>query len=403
MRDNILPLPYKEPSQVLMVLMDKVIVDGQKFAATAELNVSDMSAQAPVGTTLAILERILKVMSAVQARIHYAMKQEFQLLAGIIRDLTPADYKYEPEVGSKRAKRGDYSLVEVVPVSDPNAATMSQKVVQYQAIMQLATSAPQIYDLPYLHRQMIETLGVKNAQKIVPLKEDMKPVDPISENMAILTGKPVKAFMHQDHEAHLTVHMSAMRDPKLTALVGQSPQAQAIQGAATAHVMEHIAFQYRREIEKMLGASLPPVPEDDGTHALPPEIEVQLSQLAAAAAAKLLQKDAVEAQAQQAQQAAQDPLIQMQMQELQIKAKEAEIKEKKVMADAAARADELKLKEQELAMKGEMEGLKMGMAASKDRRDFNLKGELEGAKLGASIAKDRAAANAAARTPTKKG
>jgi hypothetical protein len=195
MRDNILPLPYKEPSQVLMALMDKVIIDGQKFAATAELNVSDMSAQAPVGTTLAILERVLKVMSAVQARIHYAMKQEFQLLAGIIRDLTPADYKYDPEVGSKKAKRGDYSLVEVIPVSDPNAATMSQKVVQYQAVMQLAASAPQIYDLPYLHRQMIETLGVKNAQKIVPMKEDMKPVDPVSENMAILTGKPVKAFI----------------------------------------------------------------------------------------------------------------------------------------------------------------------------------------------------------------
>jgi hypothetical protein len=367
MRDNILPLPYKEPSQVLMALMDKVIIDGQKFAATAELNVSDMSAQAPVGTTLAILERILKVMSAVQARIHYAMKQEFKLLAGIIRDLTPESYSYEPEVGSKKAKRGDYSLVEVIPVSDPNAATMSQKVVQYQAVMQLAQAAPQIYDLPYLHRQMIETLGVKNAQKIVPMKEDMKPVDPVSENMAILTGKPVKAFIHQDHEAHLMVHMSAMKDPKLAAVIGQNPQAQAMQAAAMAHIMEHVAFQYRREIEKMLGASLPPVPEEDGTHTLPPEIEVQLSQLAAAAAAKLLQKDIAEAQAQQAQQMAQDPLIQMQQKELEIKEKEAGTKEKKVMLDAAARADEIRLKEQELTMKGELEGVKLGKDIAREQ------------------------------------
>jgi hypothetical protein len=367
MRDNILPLPYKEPSQVLMALMDKVILDGQKFAATAELNVSDMSAQAPVGTTLAILERILKVMSAVQARIHFAMKQEFKLLAGIIRDLTPADYDYQPETGNKKAKRSDYSLVEVIPVSDPNAATMSQKVVQYQAVMQLAKDAPQIYDLPYLHRQMIETLGVKNAQKIVPMKEDMKPVDPVSENMAILTGRPVKAFIHQDHEAHLMVHMSAMRDPKLAAMLGQNPQAQALQATAMAHVMEHVAFQYRREIEKMLGASLPPVPQEDGTNVLPPEVEVQLSQLAAAAAAKLLQKDVTEAQAQQAAAAAQDPLIQMQQKELEIKEKEAATKDKKVMLDAAAKADEIRLKEQKMNIDGEAEGLRLGTDLAREQ------------------------------------
>ena len=227
-RDNILPLPYKEPSQVLMALMDKVVLDGQKFAATADLNVSDMSAQAPVGTTLAILERVLKVMSAVQARIHYTMKQEFRLLAAIIRDDTPEDYDYEPEVGSKKAKRSDYDDVDVIPVSDPNAATMSQKVVQYQAVMQLAASAPQLYNMPFLHRQMIEVLGVKNASKLVPSAEDQKPVDPVSENMNLMMGKPVKAFIYQDHEAHLAVHMAAMQDPKLAAVIGQNPQAQTI-------------------------------------------------------------------------------------------------------------------------------------------------------------------------------
>jgi hypothetical protein len=366
-RDNILPLPYKEPSQVLMALMDKVIMDGQKFAATAELNVSDMSAQAPVGTTLAILERILKVMSAVQARIHFAMKQEFKLLAAIIRDLTPKDYTYDPEVGGRKAKRADYSMVEVIPVSDPNAATMSQKVVQYQAVMQLAQSAPQIYDLPFLHRQMIETLGVKNAAKIVPVDEDMKPVDPVTENMNVLMGKPVKAFINQDHEAHLQVHMAAMKDPKLAAILGQNPQAQTLQAATMAHIMEHVAFQYRREIEKMLGASLPPMPEKDGTHTLPPEIEVQLSQLAAQAAAKLLQKDTAEAQAMQAAQAAQDPLVQMQQKELAIKEKEAATKEKKVVLDAAAKADELRLKEQELRQKDEHKGLDAGMTMGRDR------------------------------------
>ena len=425
-RDNILPLPYKEPSQVLMGLMDKVVMDGQRFAATADLKVSDMSGQSPVGTTLAILERMLKVMSAVQARIHYTMKQEFKLLATIIRDNTPEDYDYEPEVGSRKAKKADYDMVAVVPVSDPNASTMSQRVIQYQAVLQLSQTAPQIYDLPFLHRQMIETLGVKNASKIIPIDDDMKPVDPVSENMNVLMGKPIKAFIHQDHKAHLGVHMAAMKDPKIMAMVGQNPQAQAIMAAASAHVMEHVAFQYRREIEEQLGATLPPMPEKDGEHTLPDDVEVQLSQLAAQAAAKLLAKDQAETQNQQAQQQAQDPLIQMQQQELQIKAQEVqgkaqqamqalqiqqqelqlkaqqmtqqfqldqgelERKKQKDMVEAATKADELKLREAEISARKEIEGTKMGIDIKKQQTQLDAQQETEGMRIGIDIAKHRA-------------
>jgi len=391
-RDNILPLPYKEPSQVLAGLMDKIVTDAQRFAATADLNVSDMSAQAPVGTTLAILERALKVMSAVQARIHYTMKQEFRLLAGIIRDNTPKDYSYQPEVGNKSAKQADYDQVDVIPVADPNASTMSQRVIQYQAVMQLAKDAPQLYDLPTLHRQMIEVLGVKNAAKLVPTVEDMTPVDPVTENMDILRGKPVKAFLIQDHEAHLAVHMSMARDPKIMQIVGQNPQAQALQAAAAAHVMEHVAFQYRKEIEKMLGASLPPMKDEnkdaEDAKVLPPEIEAQLAQLVAQAAAKLLQKNTAEAQQQQAQQQAKDPLIQMQQQELQIKqsevqrkakkdaddmaAKQAEVQRKarKDAADAAAKADDIRLREIEIKNRQQIEGTRMGIDIAKNREQL---------------------------------
>ena len=358
-RDNIMALPYKEPSQTLSMLMDKIIEDGRRFAAVSDLKISDMSQQAPVGTTLAILERVLKVMTAVQARIHYAMKQEFKLLAAIIRDNTPESYSYEPSVGERKAKKGDYALVDVLPVSDPNASTMSQKVVQYQAVLQLSQTAPQIYDLPYLHRQMIGTLGVKNADKIVPVEEDMKPVDPVSENMAVLTGKPVKAFLHQDHEAHLQVHMSAMQDPKIKMIVGQNPKAQEIMGAAAAHIMEHVAFQYRKEIERQLGATLPPMPEGDEQRPLPPEVEVQISQLASQAAAKLLQKNQMEAQQQQAQQQAQDPLIQMQQKDLDLKEMEIERKTKKDAIDAAAKADEIRLEEEKIEQKGELEAARI--------------------------------------------
>ena len=361
-RDNILPLPYKEPSQTLSALMDKIVEDGRRFAAVSDLNVSDMSAQAPVGTTLAILERVLKVMSAVQARIHYTMKQEFKLLAGIIRDNTPESYDYEPEVGMKSAKKSDYDNVDVIPVSDPNASTMSQKVVQYQAVLQLAQSAPQIYDLPYLHRQMIDTLGVKNASKIVPVEDDMKPVDPVSENMAILKGKPVKAFIIQDHDAHLAVHTLMLQNPKIMQTLGQNPEGQGLIAAAQAHIMEHTAFQYRANIEKMLGAQLPPPAEDMAdVQPMAPEMEAQIAQLAAQASAKLLQKDTAEAQAQQAQQQAQDPLIQMQQQELQIKAQEVQRKAQKDQVDAQLRAADLAMRKEQGEGRLEIDGARVGV------------------------------------------
>ena len=407
-RDNILPLPYKEPSQTLSALMDRIVEEGRRFAAVSDLKISDMSSQAPVGTTLAVLERVLKVMSAVQARIYYAMKQEFKLLAGIIRDYTPEEYSYEPEVGSRKAKKSDYDNVDVIPVSDPNAATMSQKVVQYQAVLQLSQTAPQLYDLPYLHRQMIETLGVRNAEKIVPSVDDLKPIDPISENMGFLTGKPTKAFMYQDHDAHLQAHLSFLQDPMIMQTVGQNPMAQQIMGAVMAHVMEHTAFKYRREIEKQLGAALPAPPsaEDPDTY-LPPQIEVQLSQLAAAAASQLLQKDVAEAQAQQAAQQAQDPLVQMQMMDLQIKQMEAETKKMKAememqiqvaeqqrrsqkdLIDAAAKEDDLRLRQAEIAARTELESARLGVDIQKHRTEMEASQLTEGAKMGLEIARSR--------------
>jgi hypothetical protein len=396
-RDNILPLPYKEPSQTLSMLMDKIVDDGRRFAAVADLNVSDMSAQAPVGTTLAILERVLKVMSAVQARIHYTMKQEFKLLAAIIRDNTPEDYDYQPEVGNRSAKKSDYDNVDVIPVSDPNAATMSQKVMQYQAVMQLAQGAPQIYDLPYLHRQMIDTLGVKNASKLVPIVDDMKPVDPVSENMAILNGKPVKAFIIQDHDAHLAVHTSFLQDPKIAASMGQNPQGQALIAAAQAHIMEHTAFQYRANIEKMLGAQLPP-PADDSKDEeapqLPPEVEAQIAQLAAQAAGKLLQKDMAEAQAQQAQQQQEDPLIQMQQQELQIKQSDVQRKAQKDQTDAQLKAQkqqqDMQIKEAELQLRAQENQIRTAVELQKHTDSQNTQMQIEGNRMGADIAHKRA-------------
>jgi len=377
-RDNILPLPYKEPSQTLAALMDKVVEDARRFAATADLQVSDMSAQAPVGTTLAILERALKVMSAVQARIHYTMKQEFKLLAAIIRDNTPESYDYEPETGNKSAKKSDYDQVEVIPVSDPNASTMSQRVVQYQAVHQLAQTAPQVYDLPYLHRQMIEVLGVKNASKIVPMKDDMKPVDPVTENMNIMMGKPVKAFLEQDHEAHIGVHMAAMQDPKIMQMMGQNPQAQALMAAASAHLMEHVAFQYRKEIEKQLGASLPPMPKDgEDAQPLPPEVEAQIARLSAQAAAQLLQKDQAEAKAQQAAQQAQDPLLQMQQMELQIKQAEVERKKQKDMFDALLKAYDLNNKEEAAQHRLELDGARLGVDIKRAEAELSQRDQSE--------------------------
>ena len=376
-RDNILPLPYKEPSQVLNQLMNQIIEEGRRFASAADMKVSDMSANSPVGTTLAILERTLKVMSAVQARIHYAMKQEFKLLAGIIRDYTPTEYSYEPEIGDRRAKQSDYDCCEVIPVSDPNAATMSQKVVQYQAVMQMAQANPQIYDQVELNRQMLEVLGVKNIGKLIPNAEDKKPKDPVSENMDIINGKPVKAFIYQDHQAHLQVHMAAMQDPKLMQMMSQNPQAQMIQAAALAHINEHIAFEYRKQIEEQLGVPLPKPDEN-----LPEDVEVELSRLTAQAAQKLLQKDQAEVQQQQAQQQAQDPLIQMQQQELQLKAQDLQIRAQKTQADIALEQQKLELEKQKLQSHERIEGVRIGAKTTLDKDRLEGEQMIQGARLG---------------------
>lgn len=345
-RDNIMPLPYKEPSQVLAALLDRITEEGRRLGSIADMKVSDMSANAPVGTTLALLERQLKTMSAVQARVHFSMKQEFKLLKSIIRDHAPTEYSYDPVRGSRRARQMDYDMVEVIPVSDPNSATMAQRIMQYQAVIQLSQQAPQIYDLPQLHRQMIEVLGVPNADKLVPIEDDQKPRDPISENMAFLTGKPTKAFIYQDHDAHIAVHMSMMQDPTVMATIGQNPMAQQMQAAIMAHVAEHTAFKYRQMIEERLGATLPAPNEE-----LPEMVEVQLSKLVAQAAQQLLTMNQGKAAQQQAQQIAQDPIVQMQQAELQIKAQEAQTKAQKVQGDLQIKQAELQLKAQELATK----------------------------------------------------
>jgi hypothetical protein len=376
-RDNILPLPYKEPSQVLNQLMNQILDEGRRFASAADMKVSDMSANSPVGTTLAILERTLKVMSAVQARIYYAMKQEFKLLKGIIRDYTPTEYSYDPEVGDRRAKQADYDNVDVIPVSDPNAATMSQKVVQYQAVMQMAAANPQIYDLPELNRQMLEVLGVKNIGKLIPSTEDQKPKDPVSENMAIINGKPVKAFIYQDHQAHIQVHMSAMQDPKIMQIVGQNPMAQQIQAAAMAHINEHIAFEYRKQMEEQLGVPLPNYNET-----LPEDVEVELSRLTAAAAQKLLAKDQAEVQQQQIQQQQQDPLIQMQQQELAIKQQEVQIKAQKTMADIQLDQAKLELEKLKIDSNERVAGAKLGASSELEKNKLEAHQMLEGVKIG---------------------
>ena len=341
-RDNIMTLPYKEPSQVLMGLLNQITDEARRLGSVADMKVSDMSANAPVGTTLAILERQLKTMSAVQARVHYSMKQEFKLLKEIIRDNTPGEYEYVPVEGNTKAKRADYDMVEVIPVSDPNSATMAQRIMQYQAAIQLAQGAPQIYDLPQLHRQMLEVLGIKNAEKLVPIEDDMKPRDPISENMAFLTGKPTKAFIYQDHDAHIAVHSSMMQDPMVMGQMGQNPMAQQMQASIMAHIAEHVAFQYRNQIQERLGATLP-APNAE----LPEQVEVQLAKLVAQAAQQLTQIHQGEAAQKQAQQQQQDPIVQMQQQELQIKMQEAQIKAQKVQGDLAIKQAELQMKMQQ--------------------------------------------------------
>jgi hypothetical protein len=361
-KDNIMMLPYKEPSQTLLALLQRVTEEGRRLGAISDMNVSDMSAQAPVGTTLALLERTLKPMAAVQSRVHFAMKQEFKLLKSIIAEYAPEDYAYEPETGWVKARRSDYSLVDVIPVSDPNASTMAQRVVQYQAVFQMAQSAPQIYDLPYLHRQMIETLGVKNADKIVPTSDDAKPKDPVSENMAVLVGKPVKAFIYQDQEAHIAAHQAFMQDPMIMASVGQNPMGQQIMAALQAHIAEHMAFQYRKQIEERLGVALPPPDEE-----LPEDIEVQLAKLIADAGKQLTQAHQQQAAQQQAQQQAADPLFQLEQAKVQVKQTEAQAKAQKMQADTALAQQKAMTQAQLDAARLKLERDRVAIEAMKER------------------------------------
>jgi hypothetical protein len=387
-KDNIMLLPYKEPSQVLAGLMNQIIDEGRRFASAADLKVSDMSAQSPVGTTLAILERTLKVMSAVQARIHYAMHEEFRLLKDIIRDFTSDEYDYEPVDGTRRAKQSDYDQVDVVPVSDPNAATMSQKVVQYQAVFQLAQSAPQLYDMPMLHRQMVEVLGIKNANKLIPMDDDTRPRDPVTENQNILMGKPVKAFLYQDHQAHIAVHMGAMQDPKIQEILGQNPQVQMLQAAMMAHINEHVGFEYRKQMEERMGLTLPNYEEDDDVM-IPKEMEVEVSQRAAQATQQLLQQHMAEAQQQQAQQQMQDPIIQMQMQELQIKQAEVQRKIAKDQADALAREQQLQIERDRIDAQKEIAGANMAVKSQSDRMKLDKQQESEGFRAAMTLQQQR--------------
>jgi len=389
-RDNIMPLPYKEPSQTLLALLNQITNEGRRLGAISDMNISDMSANAPVGTTLALLERTLKPMAAVQARVHYAMKQEFKMLKAIMAEYAPIDYGYQPHRGEISARQDDYLTTDVIPVSDPNSSTMAQRVVQYQAVLQMAQSAPQIYDLPQLHRQMIEVLGVKNADKLVPTKDDAKPTDPVSENMDALIGKPMKAFIYQDHAAHIATHTSFMKDPMIAQMIGQNPQAQQIMASLQAHIAEHLGFQYRQQIEEKLGAPLPAPNET-----LPEEVEVQLARLVADAGQQLTQAHQQQAAQQQAQQQAQDPAFQLQQAELQVKAqevqrkaakdqseaqlKQAELQRKaqKDLVDSALEAERLKIDQQELVIDAQKEGVKLAA----DRRKDNTKLDLELAKM----------------------
>jgi hypothetical protein len=382
-KDSIVPLPYKEPSRTLYELLGTIVTEGRKFASVADLKVGDMSNQAPVGTTLAILERALKVMSAVQARVHAAMKIEFKLISALVRDYTPSVYLYEVD-GPQRAKQSDYDTTEIIPVSDPNASTMAQRVVQYQAALQLAQSAPQLYDLGELHRQMLEVLGIRNVDKILPLTDDFKPKDPVSENMDIMTGKPAKAFLYQDHTAHIQVHSTAAQDPKIQQIIGQSPNAGAIQGALMAHIAEHVAFQYRIEIERMMGVPLPHPDEE-----LPEDIEVELSRAVAMASAKLLQKDQAEAQMMQNKALQEDPVVQMQQKEVAIKEAEVQRKAQKDQTDAALKAENMRLVDERDRMRIQSQEEIAGAQIGAKIGDAKMKQETEGAKLGAKIAADR--------------
>ena len=386
-RDNILPLPYKEPSQVLMALFQQIVQEGRAFASSGDMNVSDMSTNAPVGTTLALLERTLKVMTAVQARLHYAMKQEFKLLKVIIADYTPDEYDYKPEEGSRKAKKSDYESTEVIPVSDPNAATMAQKIVQYQAVLQLAQSAPQLYNLPLLHRQMIEVLGIKNANKLVPVEDDQVPTDPVQENQNLLTGKPVKAFIEQNHEAHIQTHMSAMQNPKIMQLLAMNPQAPALQAAMMAHINEHIAFEYRKQVEMAIGAPLPG--EEQNKH-IAPEVADQIAMATAKASQQLMQQAQQQASQQQAQQQMQDPVVQMQMQELQLKQQDLQLKAQKQAADMAAKADQIRIEESRIQAQMDIAAMQVGAQSAAKKDQLDRQQQADGLRMGIDAAKHKA-------------
>ena len=398
-KDNIMTLPYKEPSQVLMSLLGTIVEEGRRFAGAADIQISDMSANSPVGTTLAILERTMKVMSAVQARIHYSLKQELRLLKTIIADYTPEDYSYEPIEGDRQAKKSDYDMVDVIPVSDPNAATLSQKVVQYQAVIQLAQTAPQIYDMKYLHRQMLDVLGIKNAAKLVKLEDDESPLDPISENMNAVNGKPMKAFIYQDHDAHIAAHQAFMTDPVVTKTIGQNPQANQIMAALQAHMAEHLGFQYRSQIEKQMGVTLP-APDAP----LPESVEVELSRLVAIASQQLLEIHKGQEAQKKSEEQAKDPLVQMQQQELQIKMQDAQRKMQKDQADMQARMAQIQTEQQRIqsqantdAMRIQSEAQSSSMRIQADMDKANAqnatKTELERLRIGADIAKANAQLN----------
>lgn len=379
MKENIMPLPYKEPSQTLLTLLNGIVEEGRRFANTADLQVSDMSAASPVGTTLAILERTLKVMSAVQARVHFSLKQELKLLKEIIAENAPDEYEYEPSEGVRRAKKSDYLSIEVIPVSDPNASTMAQKIVQYQAVLQLAQSAPQYYNMPLLHRQMIDVLGIKNAQKLIPLPEDQKPQDPVTENQSIFTQKPIKAFAYQDHQAHITVHMAALQDPKIAQLIGQNPQAQALHGAFMAHINEHLGFAYRIGIEQQLGVNLPPQTDESGEDVnMDPQLEAKLAPLLAQAATQLLEKNKTEMAQRQAQQQAQDPIVQMQQQELQIKAQEQQRKAQKDQVDAQLKTQQMQVERERFSTQAQTEMARTAaqIQANKANEEMRLQADL---------------------------
>lgn len=386
-RDNILPLPYKEPSQVLFALFQNIVQEGRAFASSGDMNVSDMSTNAPVGTTLALLERTLKVMTAVQARLHYTMKQEFKLLKIIIADYTPEEYDYEPEDAGRKAKKSDYDSTDVIPVSDPNAATMAQKIVQYQAVLQLAQSAPQLYNLPLLHRQMIEVLGIKNANKLVPVEDDQVPTDPVQENQNILIMKPVKAFIEQNHEAHIQAHMAAIQNPKIQQLMQMNPQAQAIMAAAMAHINEHIAFEYRKQVEMAIGT---PLPNEEQNKQVAPELADRIAMMTAQASQQLTQQAQQQTQQQQAQQQMQDPIVQMQMQELQIKQGELQLKQQKQQIDAAAKADQIRIEESRIEAQKEIAAMQVGAQVAAKRDQLSKQQESEGVRMGIDAAKHKA-------------